>query len=546
MPMRRNQPLPEPRVPAVMAPADQGRLQAIFRHAIHTALATSLLAAGCSTTHSGAVLDAGNAGSASAAGTFASAGTADVGTSGGSGRGGSSGGAGRAAAGSGSGSGSGGGLAAPSGGGVGGAQAAAAGSGGSSAVGVTCTEAWQPLVGVDPAEPFDYASLRLTFGNGRVTERGSVGTACANAANQASCRESLTALEHNLETTEICTQVSCRHYILTTSGDSAKRYASREEFSAFLGPIDTPADVLLWLDYLGYSVGCVEQVKATADGFEAAVGLTVDLCPVTTADVTVHVAPNGDVTELSRKEHPVTSGVCIGRRPEGLLAAPAHAEGHIDPGAHFAQIATLEAASVTAFEVLAHELELHGAPEALVTAAQRSARDEVRHAAAVGELARRFGALPVPAEIVPKALRSLEAIALDNIVEGCVRETFGAAVGCYQAQTAADPEIRTVMREIASDETRHAALAMQFAAWVAPLLDEAARARVDAARATAIDALLRECRQPVNEALAALAGLPDSVAMIALHATLTSELWNTAGFVAGRDGPASRAEPARG
>jgi hypothetical protein len=44
----------------------------------------------------------------------------------------------------------------------------------------------------------------------------------------------------------------------------------------------------------------------------------------------------------------------------------------------------------------------------------------------MGALARRVGARPRAVQVVRGALRSIEAIALDNAVEGCVRETYGA------------------------------------------------------------------------------------------------------------------------
>jgi hypothetical protein len=41
---------------------------------------------------------------------------------------------------------------------------------------------------------------------------------------------------------------------------------------------------------------------------------------------------------------------------------------------------------------------------------------------------------------------------LDNAVEGCVRETFGAAVGLWQAKQAGDAKVAKAMRQIAPDE----------------------------------------------------------------------------------------------
>jgi hypothetical protein len=61
------------------------------------------------------------------------------------------------------------------------------------------------------------------------------------------------------------------------------------------------------------------------------------------------------------------------------------------------------------------------APKKLVRAAAHAAGDEVRHARATVALARRFGARPTAVNVERSALRSIEAMALENAVEGCVR-----------------------------------------------------------------------------------------------------------------------------
>jgi len=149
-------------------------------------------------------------------------------------------------------------------------------------------------------------------------------------------------------------------------------------------------------------------------------------------------------------------GCAVGRRPEGMLETCAFESN--EAGGYFAQIAQLEAASVIAFRVLRDELRAHGAPKALVRAAARAARDEIRHARATGALARRFGGTPRAAAVVRGARRSLEAIALENAVEGCVRETYGALLATRQALLSRDHGVRAAMMLIARDEPRHASL----------------------------------------------------------------------------------------
>jgi hypothetical protein len=212
----------------------------------------------------------------------------------------------------------------------------------------------------------------------------------------------------------------------------------------------------------------------------------------------------------------------MGRRPPGLGEALDSLRGL---GEWFARAAALEDASVLAFRVLERELALHRAPRRLRRAAARAARDEERHARAMSALACRFGAVPCFARLEAPAPRALEAIAADNAVEGCVRETFGALVATWQAEHARDPRIRAVMRGIARDETRHAALAWRVARWSASGLDAAARRRVAKARRAAVDALEQQSDAPVDCEFMTLAGMPDRLQARALFDALLDGAW---------------------
>jgi hypothetical protein len=180
---------------------------------------------------------------------------------------------------------------------------------------------------------------------------------------------------------------------------------------------------------------------------------------------------------------------------------------------------------VAAFEILAQELSAYGAPAQLIAAARAAACDEVQHAAAMATLARRFGAVPQAPSVTRSVRRSLEQIALENAVEGCVHETFGAAVGSYQAQAANDPEIGAIMRDIAVYETRHAALSWLVDAWIMPRLSPAARARVAQARAAAVLDLRQSLERAPAAELRALAGLPDLAQARRLFAVVSEALW---------------------
>jgi hypothetical protein len=212
---------------------------------------------------------------------------------------------------------------------------------------------------------------------------------------------------------------------------------------------------------------------------------------------------------------------CTGRRPPGLEAGlPA-----VGPalGAYFAEMAQLEAASIVAFRLLRDELVRHRAPRALVRAAERARRDEIRHTRLTLALARRYGGEFSPPVVTKLPLRSLEAIATDNAIEGCVRETFGALLATFQSLTAEDPVIKAVMERIARDETRHAALAHDVDAWMKSRLDRNARARVDAARSAATEELLARDVEPGRGLRSAL-GLPTRNETRRLARAMTSAL----------------------
>ena len=201
------------------------------------------------------------------------------------------------------------------------------------------------------------------------------------------------------------------------------------------------------------------------------------------------------------------SPCAFGRRPAGLLAARSFGATS-EIGDWLARAAHLEAASVVAFRRLADELCALGAPRALVDSALRAAEDEVHHARIVSALARSHGVTPAAVELSPIGARSPEEIAIENAVEGCVGETWGALLALRQAKAARAPSIRHAMRRIAKDELRHAELAFEVADFVLPRLTPAARERVATARRSAADRILKQLETP-SETMRLELGLPD-------------------------------------
>ena len=217
-------------------------------------------------------------------------------------------------------------------------------------------------------------------------------------------------------------------------------------------------------------------------------------------------------------------GCAIGRRPAGL-GEPGTCDTRA-VGNYFAEAAHLEAASVTAFRVLRDELRAKGAPKKLVRAAARAARDEVRHTRATGALARRYGGTPRMPRIEPAQPRSLEAIALENAVEGCVRETYGALLATRQAELATDPLVRAAMMRIARDETRHASLSWSVARWLEIRLDAGAKRNVERAKQAAADELLSTLANEGDLSFAGLAGLPSPAEATRMATAMRRALWS--------------------
>lgn len=208
---------------------------------------------------------------------------------------------------------------------------------------------------------------------------------------------------------------------------------------------------------------------------------------------------------------PVNDLICwysfcgVGRLTDGVQTG-ACGEGAL--GSELANMASHEAGAALAFAQLALELDRHGVPS-FSRRARRAAREEVRHAQLVGGLARahggRFGVtLPIDSE------RTLEALAVENAAEGCVRETLGALIGLHQARHASDPAVRGVMAQVSRDELGHAAWSHALAEHLDSRLSLAARRRVREAREVALAAAARELSGEASSAVRGPLGLPDA------------------------------------
>lgn len=345
-----------------------------------------------------------------------------------------------------------------------------------------------------------------------VSTSGEWGEACRSALASEEC---LQRVETAQEPSEACLKddKGCGPFVVTTVGDEVHILSERSELIALLGQIDTASEAMAVCEWDRDPIRCPDPSQKLAgtradpldDGWR--VQTEWENCGVAIERFTVKVGTNGETSERSTVSLG-TSNCVIGRRPVGLHAADLRfSAGSL--GAYFAHAAHLEAASVVAFERLARELSALGAPEQLIAAAARSALDEVRHASAVTQLAQPFGAARLPLRVDALAARSRFEIALENAVEGCVRETYGAVVGQYQAARALDRAVRDVMRVIAVDELRHAELAWEVAAWLEPQLSDAEQGQLMAAKRSALFELqLSAARAMLPAQAERLIGLP--------------------------------------
>jgi len=306
--------------------------------------------------------------------------------------------------------------------------------------------------------------------------------------------------------------------------ENATTIADRETLLTLLGTIDTVSEGALVAWANNFTVPC--SIDVLADGrYRFATTEQINDCPVTHQDYSVVVTPAGEVTS-SLVGEARESDLCVGRRPHGL--APANDEGYCGSfeGAWLADVARLEAAAVVAFAQIVRQLERHGAPAELIERARVAALDEIRHARSADALATARGGQSQPAVVDLVREQSVLAMALENAVEGCIRECWGALVAHYQAHTAQDAAVREFFRTVAEEESAHALLSMDLADWFDTRLTEAEREQVAAARQQAIEELNHELGrdQPASAAL----GLPDRETRLALLRALEAQVWQPA------------------
>ena len=139
-------------------------------------------------------------------------------------------------------------------------------------------------------------------------------------------------------------------------------------------------------------------------------------------------------------------------------------------GLEWLQQAEAEHASIASFARHTLQLMSVGAPSDLIMRSQEASIDEIEHAKMCYGFASEF----MGSKIYPGVLDvdgSLEKTDMNVIIEsvirdGCIQETISAIEGHFRAHHATDQVIKSSLRKIANDETKHAQLAWDTIQWI--------------------------------------------------------------------------------
>ena len=364
-----------------------------------------------------------------------------------------------------------------------------------------------------------------------------LGTPCATATDHESCAKRIDELlvapsdgwtvQRSPCGSEGCGGDLVVDIAVITAGDDV-RIAKLDDVVRATAPVETRDEAATLVVLKGYSFDCdMNNVRADRDGW-----LFKKTSRSCSGSVTEHFykvsAATGEVAAAgTHVVHDADNGCIEGRRPANL--APTGVAWLSSLAACFSEIAHMEAAAVLAFGVLDTQLRELGAPPELLTRTARAKKDEIAHAAITARLARRFGGMPaaplVETSAGPDARNARLRLALENAVEGCVREAYGALVAAFQAAHASDAGVRAAFTRIAADEAEHAELSFDIDAWLAPLLTAEEQRQVEAAKADAWLALEVSCDVAAAPEVVAIAGIPSPAEA---HALLADLVWAVA------------------
>lgn len=170
-----------------------------------------------------------------------------------------------------------------------------------------CTESNNlGLDGIRPAVPVDAMQLRQRNLSGPPVILTSSGNECATATDPSACEMKLAAAS-TAPGFHPCPGNACGRSLATTTGDTVTSYTDSKALTAFLGPIDTPMDAVLFVYAQGYNVSCIDKsigsVRAAldGDGYEVLASLPELGCnPLLVTGYQLRVTSRGGFTYLSR------------------------------------------------------------------------------------------------------------------------------------------------------------------------------------------------------------------------------------------------------
>jgi hypothetical protein len=254
------------------------------------------------------------------------------------------------------------------------------------------------------------------------------------------------------------------------------------------GDVDLHTALFLSAGIVGLDLRATLPLAKVADSFLPSLGSEVAIVLTLKAPFLVHnVGFLTSMLDSGRRlrdgDHALTAGLATREEPRPRRERDPLAE---LAAAEWAQDGLAEHASIPAFTRLAAELDAVGAPPSLGWRARRASGQEVAHtqlcfAAASALAGQRIGPTRCPA---PRSRRpSIEQIAVEAWVDGCVGEGTAALVAREAAATTRAPALRRILERIGRDEAEHEALSWDIVAWArhaggAPVARALARAEL--------------------------------------------------------------------
>lgn len=382
---------------------------------------------------------------------------------------------------------------------------------------------------LDLPEPVDHLAV---YQHGNPTPLDTEGVRCGGATDRAACESvyaTLTPESFPLRPLAIPYLAPALAYAVWTRGDEVAVVVDNDALGALLGPIDTPNEAALALWIGGYSALCQPLYENESGYYTLVTGVQVG-CTGGYTSYLLQVTRDGTVsaTGLGQQQF-----MCAGRRPRGLAPSTAP-RGDSPVGRYYARVAELESAAVVAFERMLIDYADAGAPLVLLRRIEDAQRDEIRHTRVMSTLASTYGAEAATPRVAPRRTPSLLEMALENVTEGCVRETWGALSARYQSQAAETFTDRQIWSQVADEEARHAELSWDLHAWLMSRLSPAEQREVKEAQRRAWDELVLELAEEPDRDVQRVAGVPSRSTALELARDLAVQLegWSHAPYAA--------------